>query len=168
MKQIPISGTTRTEKAPPVAAAGPESSSQQPGNRAMSPEVANTGVSTMPATSGGTNPSAKRSAGGADESGAPMRRALIVIVASAIAAAIAASANQVSTQRGEPSGGPEMIAATSAVTPIATPPQPGTAVNSVARDIASRMKRRLSSACAWIGSGASIKSFIAQRTGRVG
>ena len=37
-----------------------------------------------------------------------------------------------------------MTAATHALTPIATPPQPGTAVNSVARDIASRMKRMLS------------------------
>src|SRR5260370_38784233 len=104
--------------------------------------VANTGVSTMPATSGGTYPSAKRYAGAADDSGAPMRRAFLVIATSAIAAATAASANQTRIQRRESSGGPEMTAATTAVTPIATPPQPGTAVNSVARDIASRMKRR--------------------------
>jgi hypothetical protein len=37
------------------------------------------------------------------------------------------------------SGGPEIAAAAIAVTPIATPPHPGTPVNSPARDIASRM-----------------------------
>jgi hypothetical protein len=84
-------------------------------------------------------------------------------VASAIATATAASANQISTQRSESSGGPEMTAVTIAVRPIRTPPQPGTAVNAVARDIASRMKRMSSIACAWIGSGAPIKGFIAQR-----
>src|SRR3954470_17918153 len=41
-----------------------------------------------------------------------------------------------------------------AVTPIATPPQPGTAVNAVARSMVERMKERLSMARAWrAGSG---------------
>src|SRR5471032_1204874 len=169
MKQSPISGTTRTEKAPPDAAAVPYSSRQHPGSRVINPIVANTGVSTMPATSGGAYASEKRYAGAAGDSGAPMRRAFIVIAASAIAAATAASASQISTQRSELSGGPEMAAVIIAVTPNRTPPHPGMAVNSVARDIASRMNWMFSIACAWIGSGcALIKDFIAQRAGGAG
>src|SRR4051812_30379854 len=101
----------------------------------------------MPATSGGTYPSAKRNAGAADDSGAPILRALIVIAANAIAAAIAASASHTATHRSESSGGPDTNAAITAVTPISTPPHPGTAVNAVARDIVSRMNRMLSMAC---------------------
>jgi hypothetical protein len=70
----------------------------------------------------------------------------------------------------ELSGGPEMAAAANAVTPMPTPPHPGTAVNALARAIASRMKRRFASACAWIGSGCGNgnKDFIAQSlVGRV-
>ena len=118
-------------------------------------------MSTTPATSGGRYARAKRWAGAADDSGVPARRALIAIVPSAIAAPTHASASHTSTQRSESSGGPDTAAVISAVTPMATPPQPGTAVNSVARDIVSRMKRMLSIACAWIGSGAPIKGFIA-------
>ena len=108
----------------------------------------------MPATSGGAYANAKRCAGDPDESGAPDRRALRAIAESAMAAATAASPNQISTQRSELSGGPEIRAATIAVAPIATPPQPGTVVNAPARAIASRMKRRSASARAWIGSTA--------------
>ena len=44
--------------------------------------------------------------------------------------------------------------AASAVTPMATPPHPGTAVKAVARSIVERMKDRLSIARAWsAGSG---------------
>ena len=77
-------GTTRTEKAPPVATAVPYSSSQQPGSLAISPSSRTPAVSTMPATSGGTKASANLNAGAADDSGAPERRALIVIAISAI------------------------------------------------------------------------------------
>src|SRR5581483_648544 len=115
----------------------------------------------MPATSGGRYASANRYAGAADDNGVPPRRALIVIVVSPIAAATDASPNQIATHRSELSGGPLTMAVAMAVTPMATPPHPGTAVNSVARDIASRMKRMFSSACEWIGSGT--KSFITQR-----
>ena len=41
-----------------------------------------------------------------------------------------------------------MAAAASALTPIATPPHPGTAVNEPARSMVSRMNRRLS--IAWV------------------
>src|SRR6185437_13457505 len=40
----------------------------------------------------------------------------------------------------------ETIPATMALTPMTTPPQPGTAVNEAARSIVSRMKRRLAAA----------------------
>src|SRR5260221_6037639 len=118
----------------------------------MRPSVANTGVRTMPLTSGGTNARANRRAGAAVQSGTPLRAALRFMATSAIATATAASANHVIGQRIELSGGPEIAAVTIAEAPIATPPQPGTAVNSVARAIASRMKRRVSAAWAWIGS----------------
>jgi len=52
-------------------------------------------------------------------------------------------------------------AAPTAVKPIATPPQPGTAVNSAARSIVSRMYRRWSAARASIGMG----SDFAERRG---
>src|SRR5262249_13301697 len=164
MNAIPISGTMRTENAPPLASAVPYSRSQQPGSRAIRSSVANTGVSTMPATSGGKYASANRYAGAAVDSGVPDFRAFHVIVGSAIATAAAASPNQTIPQRSELAGGPETAAAAIAVAPIATPPQPGMAVNALARVIASRMKRRLSAACASIGSGrAAIESFITQR-----
>src|SRR6185436_14858585 len=115
----------------------------------------------MPATSGGTKASAKRYAG-ADHSVAPDRPALIDIAVNPIAAATAASASHTVIQRTLPSGGPEIAAAPSADAPINIPPTPGTAVNELARSIASRMKRRFSAACAWIGSGAGAidKNFI--------
>src|SRR5580765_680744 len=163
MKQMPISGTTLTENAPPVATAVPYNSSQHPGSLAIRPVVMNTGVRTMPATTGGRNASAKRSAGAAFDSGVPDRFDLIAMAASAIVAATMASASQIRTQRNVSSGGPAIGAVTSALRPMKMPPQPGTAVNSLARDMASRMKRRFSRAWAWMGSGRAIKSFIAQR-----
>src|SRR4029450_7962726 len=108
MKQIPISGRTFTEKAPPVATAVPYNSNQHPGSLAVSPITTNTGVSTMPATSGGRNASAKRSAGAAFDSGVPDRFDLIAIATRAITAATTASANQMRAQRNVPSGGPAM------------------------------------------------------------
>src|SRR5262249_25412900 len=100
----------------------------------------------MPATSGGTDASAKRDGGAAVDSGVPARRAFTAIVTSAIVTATTASPNHTSTQRIEVSGGPEIAAAAMAVAPMATPPQPGSAVNALARVIVSRMKRRFSSA----------------------
>src|SRR5262249_21607063 len=44
-------------------------------------------------------------------------------------------------------------AASRAVTPITTPPSPETAVKEDAHSIVSRMKRKLSIACAWSGTG---------------
>src|SRR5262245_25430996 len=86
------------------------------------------------------------------------------MVANAMTTATTASISQTATQRVVSSGGPEMTAATTALTPINTPPHPGTAVNAPARSIVSRMKRRFSIACAWIGSGRpAIEHFIAQR-----
>ena len=59
----------------------------------------------MPATSGGRNASAKRSAGAAFDSGVPDRFDLIAMATRAIVAATTASANQIRTQRNVPSGG---------------------------------------------------------------
>ena len=50
-------------------------------------------------------------------------------------------------------GGPAAAAVTSAVAPIRTPPQPGTAVKSAARAIVSRMYRRWSAAWSWSDGG---------------
>src|SRR4029450_11701479 len=99
MKQMPISGTTFTEKAPPVATAVPYNSSQHPGSLAIRPVNANTGVRTMPATSGGRNASAKRSAGAAFDSGVPDRFDLIAMATRAIEKATAASASQIPAHR---------------------------------------------------------------------
>src|SRR5262245_19842055 len=162
MKQIPISGTTLTENAPPVATAVPYISSQHPGSLATRPIIAKTGVRIVPAIRGGRNASAKRRAGVAFERGAPDRFDLIAIATSAIVAATAASANQRTTHRAVSSGGPAIGAMISALMPMKMPPHPGTAVNSLARAIASRMNRRFSRACAWIGSGADTENFITQ------
>ena len=63
--------------------------------------------------------------------------------------ASAAAPSQMPTHR-LPSGQPQAsAAATSAVAPIATPPQPGTAVNGVARSMVWRMNERSSMARSW-------------------
>src|SRR5262249_62355768 len=108
---------------------------------AIRSSVANTGVSTMPATSGGKYASANRYAGAAVDSGVPDFRAFHVIVGSAIATATTASPNQTITQRSELSGGPETAAAAIAVAPIATPPQPAMAADALAPVVASRVER---------------------------
>ena len=60
-----------------------------------------------------------------------------------------------------------MNAATMAVTPIATPPHPGTAVKDEARSIVSRMKRRLSIARPWSEGGSDSVSGSLERSGRI-
>src|SRR5262249_57471408 len=60
-----------------------------------------------------------------------------------------------------------MIAAMMAVTPIATPPHPGTAVKDEARSIVSRMKRRLSIARPWSEGGSDSVSGSLERSGRI-
>src|SRR4051812_26533136 len=111
MKHKPMSGTTRTENAPPVATAVPYCSSQHPGSRAINPTITNTGVSTMPATSGGANASANRSAGTPD-SDTPETLAFQTVAPSATTTATTASISHTATQRVVSSGGPEMTAVT--------------------------------------------------------
>src|SRR6266404_502069 len=85
---------------------------------------------------------------------APLARwALVAAVDAAMATATKASTSHtVSQARGE--GWREAIkAAAMAVKPIATPPHPGTAVNSAARSMVSRMYRRWSAARASMGIG---------------
>src|SRR5205814_793745 len=57
MKHSPISGTTRTDHAPPVATAAPYSSSQQPGSLAMRPYWTKTAVKTIALANGARNAS---------------------------------------------------------------------------------------------------------------
>ena len=54
MKQSPMSGTTRTEKAPPVTTPVPYSRSHVPGNADQRPARTSTPVSSAPTSSGGT------------------------------------------------------------------------------------------------------------------
>src|SRR5271169_2316135 len=81
------------------------------------------------------------------------RCAFVTAVGAAIATATKASRSQTASQaRGEDWRAAKKAAA-SAVIPIATPPQPGTAVNSAALSMVSRMYLRWSAARASIGMG---------------
>src|SRR5206468_10244929 len=100
------------------------------------------------------------------DSGAPPRLALRAVATSAMAAASPASASQMASQRRDSRGSPAIAAVASALTPISTPPHPGTAVNAPARSIVSRMKRRFSIAWSCSAGGlvrsANAKNFITQ------
>src|SRR5271157_1798353 len=69
------------------------------------------------------------------------------------AKAHSAAASQVISQALAREGGGARHAVASAVTPIATPPHPGTAVKEAALSMVSRMKRRSSMACTCSGAG---------------
>src|SRR5437660_8791944 len=138
MKHTPIMGTTRTESAPPVVSAVPYESSHQPGSRPTSPFITNTTVTMAPAAMGGKYASANRLVGSATSGDADCLIFMIIAV-TPIAAAATASPTQMVTHCFELRGGPAMTAVASAVAPITTPPQPGTAVNAAARSIVSRM-----------------------------
>ena len=72
------------------------------------------------------------------------RRAFRAMAKAPITAASAASASHIWSQAARVGCIAARPAIASAVTPMATPPHPGTAVNDVARSIVSRMKERLS------------------------
>ncbi len=65
--------------------------------------------------------------------------------------AMKASAIQVNSHGRDEAWRDAMAAAPRAVMPMATPPQPGTAVKDAARSMVSRMKRRLSRAWSSMG-----------------
>jgi hypothetical protein len=139
MNAAPISGTGRADSAPPLVTAAPYRSSQQPGSQTNRPSRAITSVNTAAAISAGANARAKRRAG-APESAVRVRRALWTSAAKPIAAATAASISQAVIHRRDALGG-AIMPVNSALTPIAAPPQPGTAVNAPARSMVSRMTR---------------------------
>src|SRR6201990_1470774 len=85
--------------------------------------------------------------------------AFLYIVKPAMQAETAASANQTAIQSAKARCCDATSAAKSAVTPMATCPQPGTAVKEEARSIVSRMKRRLSIARSWSAGGSSSRGF---------
>ena len=77
-----------------------------------------------------------------------------------MASATTASPSQVASHSSGVAWRAARKAATRAVTPTATCPQPGTAVNEPARSIVWRMKRRLSSARSWSGLGATMTDMM--------
>src|SRR5205085_2233506 len=104
-------------------------------------------------TSAGRNARANRLPAG-PASGVSERLALITIAVRPTMTATAASTSQKVSQVWLlaaalalfSANGPDSPAVTSAVTPISTPPQPGTAVKLDARAIVSRINRRFSAA----------------------
>ena len=79
----------------------------------------------------------------------PARRAFAVIAHPPSVRPATAVLSQVKSHSSAVSRVYAMPAATSASTPIPTPPHPGTAVKAVARSMVSRIKERLSMARAW-------------------
>ena len=150
MNTAPMAGTALTENAPPVITAAPYSTSQLPAissARGALPRY-NTTVRTAAAIIGGTKLAANLRPG-AENSGMPARCALRRIVHNAIPRATAASASHTDNHRGEPGmarNTTHIVDVARAVTPIATMPHPGTAVNDAALSMVRRIKRRSSRA----------------------
>ncbi len=143
IKHTPITGTIRTENAPPVIIPAPYSRSHVAGNAGCKPARNNKNVRNAPATRGGASPRATLRAG-PENSGRPRRFAFHVQVSSAIAMARSPSPSHTRSHANELSCRPASVAAASAVTPIRTCPHPDTAVNAADRSIVSRMNRRSS------------------------
>src|SRR5581483_729444 len=112
--------------------------SHTPGIAAMAPARHKTIVSAAPTTKGGTKLNTNFLAG-ADQTGSPAFDALRHIARIPIAMARTPSISHVVSQ----APGDVCLKATklapTAVTPMATPPQPGTAVNEPARSMVSRI-----------------------------
>src|SRR5205814_1828310 len=138
IKHRPITGTTRTENAPPVTMAVPYNRSQTPGSAATMPAWKSANDKRPPTTIGGAK--LRRNLRPGPEKSAELARcALVAAAGAAMATATKASINQTASQARGVVCREAANAATSAVTPIATPPQPGTAVNSAALSMVSRM-----------------------------
>src|SRR5579862_429588 len=112
--------------------------SQSPGIAATAPAFHNARVSTAPANNEGKKLNTNFRAG-ADHSGRPAALALRRIASTPTAMANSASPSQIASHSPRDGACDANPAAASAVTPISTPPQPGTAVNDPARSIVSRM-----------------------------
>src|SRR5690242_14780600 len=125
-----------TEKAPPVITPAPYSISHTPGIAATAPEFHNATVNTAPANNDGKKLNTNLRAG-ADHNSSPAALALRFIASTPTAIASTASPIQIASHMPREDACEASPAAASAVTPISTPPQPGTAVNDPARSIVS-------------------------------
>src|SRR5579863_8853226 len=133
-KQTPITGTIGTENAPPVTTPVPYSISHTPGIAVAAPALHSTMVSAAPTISGGAKLNRNLRAG-ADHIGSPAFDAFRHMARIPMAIASAPSSIQVTTHRPVDFCCAATRLAASAVTPMATPPQPGTAVKDPARSI---------------------------------
>jgi hypothetical protein len=95
---------------------------------------------------------------GCDSTGIAAARAFLRIVQPAMTSDAAASVSHTASHASVVFCCEATSAAKSAVSPMASCPRPGTAVNEEARSIVSRMKRRLSIARSWSAGGVSRSS----------
>src|SRR5947209_7445601 len=128
MKQIPITGTIRTENAPPVTNPVPYNSSQVPGSACHRPARYSATVNRPPTTMGGRKLRPNRRPG-PDRMGSFTAYAFRTMADPPIASATIASPSQVASHSSGVGWRAARSAAASAVAPTATWPQPGTAVN---------------------------------------
>ena len=159
MKQSPITGTTPTENAPPVTTPAPYNNNQTPGSTSSACARHNASDKTAPAANGGVKLKVNFLPG-ADSNFRRDTSAFRFMLHPPIN-----NANGSSHAHGYIHSCSSRIcaatnAAANAVTPIATPPHPGTAVNDDARSIVSRINARLSIArpCNVDGSAGSFPS----------
>ncbi len=143
MKQIPMTGTTLTENAPPVTTPVPYKSNHIPGNISSASSLASASDINAPASSGGARLSVNFLPG-PDMSFKSAARAFRFIITAPIVSASGNSPAQTIIHSCSSSIRDASNPATTALTPIITPPQPGTAVNDEARSIVSRMYFKLS------------------------
>src|SRR6266849_6031160 len=97
MKQSPISGTMRIEKAPPVTTPVPYNSNHTPGIAPVDPMRTSKTVRSAPTKSGGARLYTNRRAGPVNNE-VCASRAFEAVVHVAIASATAASTNQINSQ----------------------------------------------------------------------
>src|SRR5713101_9544669 len=138
IKHKPITGTTRTENAPPVTMAVPYNKSQTPGRAATAPARKRAKVKRPPTTIGGAKLRTNLRPG-PEKSAELARWAFVAAAGAAMATATNASTSQTLSQALGVAWREATNDAISAVMPMATPPQPGTAVNSAAFSMVSRM-----------------------------
>src|SRR4051812_44352691 len=152
MKDAPITGTIRTEKAPAATTAVPYRSIHTPGRRLAIPRFTNAKVMTMPTRNAGVKLKSSLRAE-LVSSGRLASFALLYMNHTEISSARMASAAHTSTHSTGIASWDASTAARIAVIPMTTCPHPETAVNVPAASIVSRMKRRLSIARACISGG---------------
>jgi hypothetical protein len=133
-------GTALTENAPPVTTAVPYKRSQIPGSEAVAPKCQALSVSNPPTIIGGAKLSTNFRPGPVNNDEFALR-AFVAAAGAAMQTATNASINQTASHL---LGARRYAryAAPNAEMPIAKPPHPGTAVNSAAFSIVSRMYRR--------------------------